>query len=60
MTAVTLGAGYFDAMYEAAPDPWGDRFRDPDNAVPQPAKPSPEFHGNEGFILDDKNIGHSD
>ena len=23
MTAVTLGAGYFDAMYEAAPDPWG-------------------------------------
>jgi SAM-dependent methyltransferase len=20
---VTLGAGYFDAMYEAAPDPWG-------------------------------------
>jgi trans-aconitate methyltransferase len=23
VTAVTLGAGYFDAMYEAAPDPWG-------------------------------------
>ena len=23
MTAVTLGPGYFDAMYEAAPDPWG-------------------------------------
>ena len=23
MTAVTLGAGYFDAMYKAAPDPWG-------------------------------------
>ena len=23
MTAVTLGAGYFDAMYDAAPDPWG-------------------------------------
>ena len=23
MTAVTLGAGYFDAMYEAAADPWG-------------------------------------
>jgi SAM-dependent methyltransferase len=23
VTAVTLGPGYFDAMYEAAPDPWG-------------------------------------
>jgi SAM-dependent methyltransferase len=23
VTPVTLGAGYFDAMYEAAPDPWG-------------------------------------
>jgi SAM-dependent methyltransferase len=23
VTAVTLGAGYFDAMYAAAPDPWG-------------------------------------
>ena len=23
MTAGTLGPGYFDAMYEAAPDPWG-------------------------------------
>jgi len=23
VTAVTLGADYFDAMYEAAPDPWG-------------------------------------
>jgi predicted TPR repeat methyltransferase len=23
VTAVTLGAGYFDAMYEAAADPWG-------------------------------------
>ena len=23
MTAVTLGPGYFDAMYEAAADPWG-------------------------------------
>ena len=27
MTAVTLGAGYFDAMYEAAPDPWGFQDR---------------------------------
>jgi SAM-dependent methyltransferase len=23
VTPATLGAGYFDAMYEAAPDPWG-------------------------------------
>jgi SAM-dependent methyltransferase len=23
LTPVTLGAGYFEAMYEAAPDPWG-------------------------------------
>lgn len=23
MTAVSLGAGYFDALYAAAPDPWG-------------------------------------
>jgi Nodulation protein S (NodS) len=23
VSPVTLGAGYFDAMYEAAPDPWG-------------------------------------
>ena len=27
MTAVTLGAGYFDAMYDAAPDPWGFQDR---------------------------------
>jgi hypothetical protein len=30
--------------------------RDADNAMTQPAKPSPQLHGDEGFILDDKNI----
>ncbi len=25
VTPATLGPGYFDAMYEAAPDPWASR-----------------------------------